>query len=540
MKIGGMKLISSLKPAPYQLVPLMKLLYNNLNAILISDGVGVGKTISAGYVQLYLISKLKQAGIVICPPSLLMKWKEELESKFLLKAFLVTNDDEFATMENELLVITKNRTKTVYVLPSSIIHRLKLNEKIKVSVIVFDEIHNFRNSETLGYKSARKYALHAKYRVGLSATPINNSMDDFVSELSILLPEYSQQAISAMIEDLWRKNKKKITNSLVTRFTKENLGIHFAKRQIKTIQVTYPVEYVEKIKELIANRKTTSGSFFEKVTFYRLASSSSRAFCSSLGISDPLIEYDPKINALQKMLNTVKMDKWIIFCEFSETVSVLQKELSKNWVTFLMTGDTPFLERHKVIDSFRKTKKGILIMTPVGTEGLDIQFCNAVINYDLHWNPMRIEQRIGRVDRVGQKKSKIIVMNIMVGGSIDERIIEVIEKKLSLISNSIFNLPPLMHVKNNTENIFDKDTLKNELLQGNRFLQSIKYWESFPMEDYSILSKIDSTLCNVEKLIDASKYDQTIWFKHLTQLDNWKKEMLNNSIPIKDRIELYS
>jgi len=104
MKCGGMKYISQLRPATYQLVPLLKLIHNNLNCILVSDGVGVGKTISAGYVLFYLVKKLKQSAVVICPPSLIVKWKDELTEKFTLRSVIVTSSEEFATMENEFLI----------------------------------------------------------------------------------------------------------------------------------------------------------------------------------------------------------------------------------------------------------------------------------------------------------------------------------------------------------------------------------------------------------------------------------------------------
>lgn len=541
MMNGGMKLESFLRPAPYQLVPLMKLLHNNLNGILISDGVGVGKTISAGYILLFLISKLNQSGIVVCPPSLLIKWKEELESKFDLKGIVVTNIEELATMENELQTIRSKKRPTVYIMPSSILNKIKFGEKTQVSVIVFDEIHNFRNDETLGYRNARKISLHAEYRVGLSATPINNSIDDFISELSILFPFNSREAVSILIDDLWDQNKSMITNSLVTRFTKEHLGIHFAKRIVKTAEIEYPQEYIRKIKNIISKIPTTRDSFFEKVTYYRLAASSSQAFSKSVGIKEELIEQDPKISAASKIMDEIKNEKWVIFCEFSETVNAIEKEFVNRWTTFVMTGETPLLERQKIINNFRESEKSILIMTPVGSEGLDVQFCSAVMNYDLHWNPMRMEQRIGRIDRVGQEKDKIYIVNLLVNGSIDLRILQVIEEKLSLISNSIFELSSLIKQKSDKViEIFDKRSFDSEFEISKKFLQSLKYWESFPLEDYSIIPKINIELCNAEKLLKSSKQEHVNWFKNNKEYTKWKNDFIKKSKPIQERINLYS
>ena len=535
MKSGGMKYIEHLRPALYQLVPLLKLLNNNLNCILISDGVGVGKTISAGYIIFYTILKLKQSGIVVCPPSLIIKWKEELITKFSLRSVIVTKSEEFATMENEILTKSKRKKPTVYIIPSSMISRFSLKSKVKISTIVFDEIHNFRNNETRGFEAAKDWAMHAKYRIGLSATPINNSIDDLVSEFNILLPKFSWDVIEALIEDYWGRKKRKITNLLVTRFTKENLGIHFAKRVVKNYELTFPTGYALKIKSLISY--LPGNSFFERVTYYRLAASSSEAFRRSIGLDEKLIENDPKISLVKTILEKKKLPRWLIFCEFTETVKVLQKELGKKWNVLVLTGEVPLFERHKIINEFRETSNTILIMTPVGSEGLDVQFCNAVLNFDLHWNPMKIEQRIGRIDRVGQKSNEIIVANIIVKGSIDERILQVIERKLNLISSSVFHVPPILSKKGNVQNLFDQEILKTEADLGKKLLKSIKFWESIPVEDYSILDQLNKKYCDLDEL---KKNENIKWFKKESDFKKWVKQIDDNSKEIVGRLELYS
>ena len=538
--IGGMRYTTRLKPAEYQLVPLIKLLNNQLRCVLISDGVGVGKTISAGYILFYLTHKENLPGIVICPPSLLTKWKEELVEKFDMRGVVVTTLEEFATMENEILTKSKKRKPTVYIIPNSMISKFSFKEKTKISVIVFDEIHNFRNNETHGYKAAKSFAHHAKFRVGLSATPINNSINDLISELSILFPLHSWDSISMLFDDLWIRNKQVITESLVTRFTKENLGIHFAKRNVKNFVVSYSFEYASKIKSIISLLPSSKNSFFEKIIYYRLAASSSDAFRKSLRISEKLIDKDPKITMLSKILKKYKVSRWLIFCEFSETVLTIENQLKTDWIVMKITGETPFFERHKIINQFYQKSKSILIMTSVGSEGLDVQFCNAVLNFDLHWNPMKIEQRIGRIDRIGQKNDQIIVANLIVSGSIDERILQVIEKKLSLISSSIFHIPPILSNKRQkTGMLYDDKILEKEYKLGKTFLKSIKYWESLPVTDYSILKFIDKKLCNLEEIKKKSD-DNIVWFKNPKEYKIWTKNLSKNSSKLVKRLNLYS
>jgi SNF2 family DNA or RNA helicase len=107
----------------------------------------------------------------------------------------------------------------------------------------------------------------------------------------------------------------------------------------------------------------------------------------------------------------------LVFCEFTETARLLSSALEGRR-TFMITGELPVWRRSEVLDAFREAADGILVMTSVGSEGLDLQSCSVLVNYDLTWNPMRLEQRIGRVDRIGQPKPEVTVHNFVVSGSI--------------------------------------------------------------------------------------------------------------------------
>ena len=101
-------------------------------------------------------------------------------------------------------------------------------------------------------------------------------------------------------------------------------------------------------------------------------------------------------------------------------------------------------ERFAKIKEFKKGGFDILLSSEVGSEGLDMQFCNVVINYDLPWNPMRVEQRIGRIDRIGQKFDKLHIFNLCIVGSIEDRIYNRLYSKLGIFENSIGELEPIL------------------------------------------------------------------------------------------------
>lgn len=129
--------------------------------------------------------------------------------------------------------------------------------------------------------------------------------------------------------------------------------------------------------------------------------------------------------------------KIIIFSTFKFTLSYLQERLAReNFQSMLISGDLSADDRWKVLEEFEKQKDvNILLSSEVGSEGIDLQFCSALVNYDLPWNPMKIEQRIGRIDRIGQPEKTIKIFNFYVKKTIDEIIHNRLWKRISIFEN---------------------------------------------------------------------------------------------------------
>lgn len=124
--------------------------------------------------------------------------------------------------------------------------------------------------------------------------------------------------------------------------------------------------------------------------------------------------------------------KALVFTEFVPTQEMLQRFLSERGFSVVcLNGSMDMEERRKVQEAFAKAAR-ILISTDAGGEGLNLQFCHVVINYDIPWNPMRLEQRIGRVDRIGQAHM-VRAINFVFEGSVEHRVREVLEQKLAVI-----------------------------------------------------------------------------------------------------------
>lgn len=124
--------------------------------------------------------------------------------------------------------------------------------------------------------------------------------------------------------------------------------------------------------------------------------------------------------------------KILIFTEFVPTQEMLRNFLTeRGFPVVCLNGSMDMEERKRVQEAFAKDVR-ILISTEAGGEGLNLQFCHIVINYDIPWNPMRLEQRIGRVDRIGQIHP-VRAVNLVFEGSVEHRVREVLEKKLAVI-----------------------------------------------------------------------------------------------------------
>lgn len=121
----------------------------------------------------------------------------------------------------------------------------------------------------------------------------------------------------------------------------------------------------------------------------------------------------------------------VVFTQFLETQAAVVSFLeSKGIETFWINGSTPAVERQPITEEFRK-RGGALLLTHSGTEGRNLQFCHRLVNFDLPWNPMEIEQRIGRLHRLGQKHP-VRIYNFVQSGTLQEHLLEVLQEKLNL------------------------------------------------------------------------------------------------------------
>lgn len=185
-----------------------------------------------------------------------------------------------------------------------------------------------------------------------------------------------------------------------------------------------------------------------------------------------LLEYDfekndSKYKELRKLLLELLPDeKAVIFAYYRNTLTYLRRRLAADNVNVtIIHGDIPNAQRWEEIERFKDPRgPRVLLSSEVGSEGIDLQFCRVMINYDLPWNPMRVEQRIGRIDRVGQMANKLSIVHFKIRDTIEERLYDRLHEKLARFANSLGDLQAVIgkEVQSLTVDLLCKDLTPEE------------------------------------------------------------------------------
>ena len=479
------------------MVHLAKMLSNGTNSLLISDGVGVGKTIAAGYIIYYINKILGKSVVVLCPPVLIEKWRQELKLRFDLNAYHAGQEEEFDLMNEELA--NNSGKQKIYLIAYSMLKRRTLEKNVQFGLVVMDEVHHSRNPKTQLYSALSSFCTSAEYRIGLSATPVQNNINDLASIMSLIVQRAGFEEWRLFINEIWKQGKLELLSPFVTKFTKNKLGLDFTKRRLHQISVEYPASYVQFVEQALDKIGMTRGSIlsaFERTSYLRLASSSPNAFFHSIKRIIPNKYPNPKIDKLLELIDQSEPGRWIIFTEFRKTAELLKNSI-KNHNVSIISGDVSFSERYLSFDEFRKNENTILVMMPVGSEGLDLQVCARMINFDLHWNPMVLEQRIGRIDRLGQNKPIIEVYNFVVNGSIDQHIMTILRKKVEMVDDTFASTEDVLG--DHSSILSTKTTFPDsDLDEIEDYIKMLKYYSNVPVDDYLMEQLLSEQVCKCE------------------------------------------
>lgn len=409
-------------------------------ASIIADEMGLGKTIQAiGTAvlkkQIFGFKKV----LVVCPASLKGQWKKEIEKFCDEKAMIVQGfPDERAKQylnEENLFFIVNYET--------ILRDQLAIN-KAGIDFLILDEAQRAKNYETKTASSIKR--LEFKHVLVITGTPIENRLIDIFSIVSIVDPYffgplwefsyqhclfdperrdkingyYNLQKLNQNLEQiLIRREKRKVIDQLPN-VQQTNIPVN-----LSPLQSEYHAGYSKGIASILRKKYLTPYDL-QKL---QLLLASMRMVCDSTYLIDEETNESPKLEELKYIL-LEKLDvpntdrKIIIFSEWVKVHKLIGKMLRDNNIGFIeLNGSIPVKLRGELIRKFETNPHcKIFLSTEAGGVGLNLQVADTLINFELPWNPAKKNQRIGRIDRLGQKSNKLTIFNFITRNSIEQQI----------------------------------------------------------------------------------------------------------------------
>ncbi len=501
----------------YQIEVARRVIRDFKGRAILADEVGLGKTIEAGMIiKEYLMRGMVRKVLVLTPPSLVSQWQEEMSSKFDLD-FVTTDQadpgkDESFWERESFIISSINLAKSQ--------HHFSRVIKNEYDLVVVDEVHHLRNRNTLNWKLVN--ALKSKFLLLLSATPVQNNLVELFNLITLLKPGLLRTESKFKREYVKRGdprtpiNREKLRGlmrEVMIRNTRSLVDVKLPKRFASTIIIS-PSEIEKKIYDKVSRlvrERYKEGEGLSKVVLNNLlreAGSSPYALESSLARLDGFLpsssvreilglirglDGTEKGHRLLELITKGKGKK-IIFTNYSRTLEYLAGLLAQAGLDFVeFRGNMTAAQKDDAIEAFRK-EVDILLSMESGGEGRNIQFCNTMINYDLPWNPMRIEQRIGRIHRIGQTRD-VFIFNFCLRGSIEEYILEILDKKINMfelvvgeMDTILGNLPREADFEDLVMDIWIRaqseeelregfDRLGEEMLEARKAYEETKKWD---------------------------------------------------------------
>lgn len=556
-KLAGLLFDAQVEPKPHQIdAALFALQTPFLSGVILADEVGLGKTIEAGIVISQYWAERKRRVLIVAPSSLRQQWQQELHEKFLIPSSILD-----AKSKDTLLAKADTRSHVVLICSYEFVFRHETSLLKAWDLVVADEAHRLRsfwNGKAKMAEAVSHVARGAHKTILLTATPLQNKLEELYGLVSIFDPEYFY-SLDAFRERYIKKRDLTGDNDLVERvasISKRTLRkdaskyIRFTQRMPLTMEFTpspdevrlYNLvnDYLQRdelfafagsqrhLSALIIRKRLGSSTYAVASTLENIATrladevaagkrrdNRGGLFIADFEAGDELEEEivedaeetttQPKTahldeDTLKRMRAEVDelreyaelarsitvnqkavrlgealdrgferlrelgaAEKAIIFTDSTKTQEYIARTLTeagrgeglvlfngsndspqqsaiyKEWLKAnqdgdLITGIHAVDRRKALVDYFRDHGK-IMIATEAAAEGINLQFCSMLVNYDLPWNPQRVEQRIGRVHRFGQKHNVVVVNFSNKGNVAEQRILELLTNKFQLFSS---------------------------------------------------------------------------------------------------------
>jgi len=453
---------------------------------LIADDVGLGKTISAGLILSELMARRKVSrALVVCPKLIVPQWAEELKTKFDIIAYGESGQALVNLMVSKVPVVV-----TTYQSASRYFDQIR---NANFDMLILDEAHKLRNLH--GTSQAPKFALTIqdalrdrvfKYVLMLTATPIQNRLWDLYSLVDLLAtakghenPFGDNGEFAARYLVGGRKSATRLYPGRQKEF-RDHLSNYMVRTRRGDANLVFPERQVQMWRAPASDVESQLSSLiselFQEEDMNGLAQSSiavalmssPQALCKQLRnmannstISDEYADSardyagtNPrtgKLEALEEVIRQLRKNRpedWrlVVFTTRKETQQAIGSYLDTMGINYGFIKGGAARQNAKVVKEFwsETPEVNVIVSTDAGAEGVNLQVCNVLVNYDLPWNPMIVEQRIGRIQRLAAKFAHVTVLNLVLAGSVEERVVGRLSEKIQAVSQSIGDIESVL------------------------------------------------------------------------------------------------
>jgi SNF2 family DNA or RNA helicase len=463
-------------PYEHQIRTAERVIHEMQGQAILADEVGLGKTIEAGLIlKEYILRGLAKKVLILTPASLVWQWYHELYEKFGITAGIQRTQWDWQFADILIASIDTAKREPHASIVSSLIYDL----------VIVDEAHKLKNSSTASYRFVN--SIQKKYCLMLTATPVQNDLKELYNLIGLIKPGQlgSYQSFKARFMEDKRTPKnptelRKLLDQVMIRNRRDEGQVRFTARIVHPLVISLdPKEQdiYNRVTEFVKaqGRRTGLSNMLPLITLQREVCSSFLATALTLekmmgNMQGPELEQaaallknlaevkqNSKCDALERLVSQID-DKAIIFTEYKASQEYIRYRLEKaGYRTLAFDGSLSRGKKQWVRHMFQREAQ-FLVSTESGGEGLNFQFCNQVINYDLPWNPMRLEQRIGRVHRLGQTRD-VHIYNLITKGTVEEHIMYLLHQKINMFESIIGELDAiLLHL--NLGKSFESELMK--------------------------------------------------------------------------------
>jgi superfamily II DNA or RNA helicase len=450
-------MLRGVEPHWYQTETVRKVLKQYRGRVLLADEVGLGKTIEAGMVlKEYILRGMAERVLILCPASLVGQWRDEMAAKFGIDC--ATSHDSLSRSDPAAFWAQPRVIASIAVARRK--DHAEVLADVNYDVVVVDEAHHLRDQTSASYRLVN--SLRKRFLLLLSATPVQNSLLELYNLLTLLQPGIfkTQKEFRAAYmvagkprEPANRDKLRDLMRGVMVRNTRALAALRMPRRHASTLRATPEAAEAgcyDELTVLVRAMAASSSSGEHRLSLQHLLAAAGSSPAASAAAIARMAERNPKDKrwsalldrvraiasgakeaALSRLLAQNPAEKKLVFVHNRDSMTHLANQLTQRKMPFaLFSGDMSGPRKDAAVEAFRD-QVPVLLCTESGGEGRNLQFCNTLINFDIPWNPMAIEQRIGRIDRIGQTR-EVFIFNLVTAGTIEDAVLRILDEKINM------------------------------------------------------------------------------------------------------------